>query len=151
MKITQIVLLGVLLLFPGLSRPVQAEGFSLQNLNPFGRHKDDHPTQRAEHHSLVDVSRRTSQQSPSIWAKVNSDLRRLNNGTKRFLANTADALCWKKSSPPASSSRTSPYDRQKSSTSKKSESGWFTPFWSRQEAPMPRSPQEFVGMERPRM
>ncbi|MDY0166728.1 MAG: hypothetical protein RBS80_09310 [Thermoguttaceae bacterium] len=151
MKITQIVLLGVFLLFPGLSRPVQAEGFSLQSLNPFGSREDDHPTQRAEHHSLVDVSRRTSQQGPSIWAKVNSDLRRLNNGTKRFLANTADALCWKKSSPPASSSRTSPYNRQNSSTPKKSESGWFTPFWGRQESQVPRSPEEFVGMERPKM
>ena len=145
MKITQILLSGVLLLFPVLPPPLLAEGFSLQSLNPFGSREDDHPTQRAEHHSLVDVSRRTSQQSPSIWAKVNSDLRRLNNGTKRFLANTADALCWKKSSPPAPPSRTSTSSRQKS------ESGWFTPFWSREEPKMPRSPQEFVGMERPKM
>lgn len=151
MKITQIVLSGVLLLFPVLSPPVLAEGFSLQSLNPFSSREEGREADRAPSHSLVDVSRRSSQQSPSIWAKMNSDLRRLNNGTKRFLANTADALCWKKSSPPASSSRTSPYDRQNSSTSKKSESGWFTPFWSRQEPPVPRSPQEFVGMERPRM
>ncbi len=149
MKITQIVLSGAILLPLGASQSLRAEEFSLQNLNPFSNRE----TGRARAQPLVEVSNRGGQ-SPSIWARIGQDLRRLNDGTKRALTNTADALCWKnwgKSSPPPAPSRTSTHTWRTPSTPPKSNSSWFTPFWSREEPPQPRTPQDFVGMERPRM
>lgn len=152
-KITQIALSSVLLLFPfpGWPSLLRAEGFSLQDLNPFSSRNDAPEMDHGRSHSLVDVSHRTGGQGPSLWDRVSADLRRLNNGTKRFLANTADALCWRKKSPPPPPSRTSTHKWRTPSTSKNSNSRWFTPFWTREEPPLPKSPQDFVGMERPRM
>ncbi len=151
MKIIQISLAGALLALPGSSQPLRAEGFSLQDLNPFaGREsQQDH----AQQHVLVDASYQRGG-NPSLLARVGDDVRRLHNGTWRFLANTADALCWKnwgRSSPPPPPSRTSTHRWRTPSRPERSNSSWFTPFWSREEPPLPKSPQDFVGMERPRM
>lgn len=146
-----LVLLGLL-----VSAPLHAEEFSLNDLNPFrGREheEEERETDYSQRYPVADASRRAEPQSPSLLTRMGDDLRRLNNGTKRALANTADALCWKNwgksSSPP--SSRTSTHRWRTPSEPKQSNSRWFTPFWSREEPKGPRTPQDFVGMERPRM
>ncbi len=152
MNIAQFLLSGVLLLSCG--QFLRAEGFALQDLNPFSSREADRPADYSSRYSVVEVSNRPGGQSPSLWGRVQQDLRRLNNGTKRALSNTADALCWKnwgRSSPPPAPSRTSTHTWRTPSAPPRSNNSWFTPFWSREEPPQPRTPQDFVGMERPRM
>ncbi|MFW5692763.1 MAG: hypothetical protein ACOCWL_00970 [Thermoguttaceae bacterium] len=145
-----VVLLGL----PG-SAPLHAEEFSLNDLNPFQSREQEveRQTDYSQRYPVANASRRAGPQSPSLWTRMGDDLRRLNNGTKRALANTADALCWKNwgksSSPPPS--RTSTHTWRTPSTPKQSNNSWFTPFWSREEPKGPQTPQDFVGMERPRM
>ena len=152
MKLVQILLAGALPALLGSSQPLRAEGFSLQDLNPFADREgqQDH----AQRHVLVDASHQR-RGNPSMLARVGDDLRRLHNGTWRFVGNTVDALCWKNwgksSSPPPPPSRTSTHTWRTPSTPQRSNSSWFTPFWSREEPPRPKTPQDFVGMERPRM
>ena len=144
MKKAQIASLAVLLL---LSHWSWAEEASQKGWFSFGK-KDPQPAASSAYHSSG--SHRTSDRSPSLWQKFEQDMARLNNGTKRFFAKTADALTWKsaKSAPPPRPL----HPWQVPSQPKQKKKSWFTPFWAQEkEAPLPQSPQDFVGMERPQM
>jgi len=146
MKIEPIVLLVVLVL--GSLPTARAEGFSLHDLNPFGNREKTRETSPSQPTRPTNASYRAGGQGPSVWTKLNRNVKRLNEGTKRFLANTANALCWKSASPPP---KRSTHSWRSPAPEKKSNTSWFKPFWSREEPPLPRTPQDFVGMERPRM
>ena len=141
---TALLVFSSMLLLAGSPQASWAEESSLKNLLPFGNDKQ----QRDASHFVQPVNR-AKNSSPSIWTKMEQDMKRLNNGTKRFLSNTANALCWKKSPPPPAS-RTASHSWRTPSKPKENTS-WFKPFWIREEPPLPQSTQEFVGMERPRM
>ncbi|MDZ7616130.1 MAG: hypothetical protein U1E05_03950 [Patescibacteria group bacterium] len=143
MKTTVLVLSSVLLFLAGSAPPAGAEDSSLRNLLSVG---NDQEHQKSSH--FVQPVNRTKNSSPSIWAKMEQDMKRLNHGTKRFFSNTANALCWKKTSPSPSRSSTSSW---RSPAKPKESTSWFKPFWAQEEPRVPQSTQEFVGMERPRM
>ncbi len=145
MKITLLVISSVLLLLAGSASPAMAEESSLKNLLSFDNDKEQH---NASH--FVQPVNRAKNSSPSIWTKIGHDMKRLNNGTKRFFSNTANALCWKKKTSPPPASRTSNSFGRASSKPKENTS-WFKPFWTREEPSLPESTRDFVGMERPRM
>jgi len=143
-----------------------ADGFSLTGLSPFGNDDDDSSRRSSGSRGISSErpfrpgTRRSDE--PSGWEKFQQGWRAFDMRTKKFFSDTADALTppppkvpdWLKPKPlfrPKKKVRP-PYGYGYSRRQKKEkEESWFDGLFAPEEPPMPQSPEDFVGMDRPEM
>ena len=141
-----------------------ADGFSLTGLSPFGSNDDD-SSRRSSRSRGVSSERpfrpgTRKSDEPTGWEKFQQGWREFDARTKQFFSDTADAITppppkmpeWLKPKPlfrPKKKERSS-YGYSYTRRQKKDES-WFDGLFAPEDPPMPQSPEDFVGMDRPEM
>jgi len=140
-----------------LPADVLADGWSL---NPFASSKEKSERRSSTVSRPYSPDHRRAYDEPSIWEQFQRDMRRFNARTKRFLDDTADALTtppppprvpnWLKPKPlfgPRKTTADRRYHHRKADDNR----SWFDGLFAPDEPPMPQSPEDFVGMDRPEM
>ncbi len=144
MKTSGILSAAVLVVLLVSGQSAAADGWSLWKLLPFGKKEATRPA-------------RKSFARPSPLEKLDDDMKKFNEGTKKFFAQAVDALRWKK--PDAKKRPTKRYlswirepkDPRYLREPKKQKKSWWDSLFRREEPKRVDSMKDWVGLSKPEM
>ena len=142
MKIVRILSCGVVLALLIGGRPLLAEGWSLQNLLPFGKKQTKKPA-------------RTTTVKRGPLEQLDAGMKKLGEGTKKFFVQTRDLLTGKKPAARRHPNYSRRYPRIRHAgdprySRSKPKQSWLDTLLGREKPKPVRSMKEWVGLPRPK-